>query len=185
MMNNTHTRRLASAVARLAAVALTGAAVAGFVHLTDPAADQPAAATAATTVDTTDTGAGWACWVEWKNDTAAEVLEGDPANAPEDATPVPCVDAPQVQASLDRAAAEDARRAASPAEDSKGFDCRVNGNRTCGPTNRQHVTPGCYVDGQLDKAWTEEMYGRWFNCGVPSTHDRHMMALLGESVSQV
>lgn len=181
-MNNTHTSRLASAVARIAAVALTGAAVAGFTHLTDPAADQPAAATAAATVDTTDTGAGMGCWVEWKNDTAAEVLEGDPANAPEDATPIPCEAVPEVLAALGRGESEDARRAqvASPAEDSAGFDCRVNGNRTCGPTNRQHATPGCYVDGQLDKPWTEEMYGRWLNCGEPSTHDLHMMAELGE-----
>lgn len=39
-------------------------------------------------------------------------------------------------------------------EDTPAWDCRVNGNRVCGPHNAQDVTPGCYNDAaELVAAW--------------------------------
>lgn len=39
-------------------------------------------------------------------------------------------------------------------EDDPGWDCRVDGNRICGPTNAQAVPAGCYADtGALVAAW--------------------------------
>lgn len=35
-----------------------------------------------------------------------------------------------------------------PAEDDPAFDCRVHGNRICGPGNSQGVAPGVYRDVQ-------------------------------------
>ncbi len=39
-------------------------------------------------------------------------------------------------------------------EDSSTWDCRVDGNRMCGPGNAQQVIPGCYDDaGALVSVW--------------------------------
>lgn len=39
-------------------------------------------------------------------------------------------------------------------EDDPGWDCRVNGDRQCGPTNAQGVEAGCYSDtGALVAVW--------------------------------
>lgn len=39
-------------------------------------------------------------------------------------------------------------------EDEPGWDCKVNGNRICGPTNDQGVQAGCYNDqGSLVAVW--------------------------------
>lgn len=75
--------------------------------------------------------------------------------------------------------------AAQVAEDSPGFDCRTSGNRTCGPDNADGVTPGCYVDGQLDTPWSSEMYGQWANCGPVNAYDTAQQAKLDGKVGQV
>jgi len=39
-------------------------------------------------------------------------------------------------------------------EDSSSWDCRVDGNRMCGPGNVTGVIPGCYDDGgELVSSW--------------------------------
>ena len=38
--------------------------------------------------------------------------------------------------------------ATEPAEDDPAFDCRIHGNRICGPGNSQGVPPGQYRDVQ-------------------------------------
>ncbi len=39
-------------------------------------------------------------------------------------------------------------------EDSPAWDCRVDGNRICGPTNTQQVAAGCFNDlGAMVAAW--------------------------------
>lgn len=50
---------------------------------------------------------------------------------------------------------------ASPAiqEDDPRWDCRVNGDRVCGPTNDQGVPAGLYADNQLVTAWEPAWYG--------------------------
>lgn len=43
------------------------------------------------------------------------------------------------------------------ADDDPRFDCRTAGNHLCGPTNDQHVTPGCYSGGRLVAPWNPVM----------------------------
>lgn len=39
-------------------------------------------------------------------------------------------------------------------EDDPGWDCRLDGNRICGPTNTQAIAAGCYNDAaQLVAPW--------------------------------
>ena len=40
--------------------------------------------------------------------------------------------------------------ASGPTEDSPGWDCRIHGNRVCGPGNAQNVPAGDYSTGWLD-----------------------------------
>ena len=40
--------------------------------------------------------------------------------------------------------------ASGPTEDSPGWDCRIHGNRVCGPTNDQRVPAGDYSQRWLD-----------------------------------
>jgi hypothetical protein len=64
------------------------------------------------------------------------------------------------------------RQTARPvSDDDPRFDCRTGGNRTCGPDNPQHVTPGCYWAGQLLVAWQPAMARHWVNCGDPTAAD--------------
>ena len=46
-------------------------------------------------------------------------------------------------------------------EDSPAWDCRVDGNRICGPDNAQGVTPGDYSD---PNCWPGAIY-----CPAPGT----------------
>jgi hypothetical protein len=67
------------------------------------------------------------------------------------------------------------RQVAQPvSDDDPRFDCRTGGNRTCGPNNPQHVTPGCYWQGRLLVAWQPAMREHWVNCGDPTPGDWHM-----------
>lgn len=43
-----------------------------------------------------------------------------------------------------------------PAEDEPGFDCRIQGNRICGPTNDQGVPAGRYTTSTAT-TWVELM----------------------------
>ena len=91
----------------------------------------------------------------------------------------------QMAASQASSAPADAAPAGAVAEDSPGFDCRTNGNRTCGPDNADGVAPGCYVDGQLAEPWVPEMYGQWTNCGPVNAYDSAQQARLDGKVGQV
>ncbi|GAS98822.1 uncharacterized protein RMCC_5787 [Mycolicibacterium canariasense] len=44
-------------------------------------------------------------------------------------------------------------------EDDPDWDCRVDGDRVCGPTNTQGVATGLYRDGQLAVKWDQAWYG--------------------------
>lgn len=44
-------------------------------------------------------------------------------------------------------------------EDDPGWDCRVDGDRVCGPTNVQGVPAGLYAGGQLVAPWEPAWYG--------------------------
>lgn len=103
----------------------------------------------------------------------------------DDAVWVSDVDKAQCQQVAVAQAAPAAAPASAVAEDDPAFDCRTNGNRTCGPDNADGVAPGCYVDGQLAEAWSPEMYGRWTNCGPVSAHDAQQQARLDGEVAQV
>lgn len=82
-------------------------------------------------------------------------------------------------AGADRPPSAYVRPPGHPREDDPGFDCRLHGNRTCGP-GAAHAA-GCYVAGALVDPWRPEMYGRWHNCGPVTDRDRAAMARLGET----
>ena len=46
-----------------------------------------------------------------------------------------------------------------PAEDDPAFDCRIHGNRICGPGNSQGVPPGQYRDVQPGTTLVSFMLG--------------------------
>jgi hypothetical protein len=101
------------------------------------------------------------------SDAAATAAYGEPIAATAAAKPAPAKHqvhhAPVVR-----------KTAAAVAEDDPRFDCRTGGNRTCGPDNAQHVTPGCYWAGKLLVAWQPAMAKHWVNCGDPTVGDWHM-----------
>lgn len=54
-----------------------------------------------------------------------------------------------------------AQAQAQPAvtEDDPGWDCRVQGDRVCGPTNDQGMPAGLYSNGSLVAAWEPAWFG--------------------------
>jgi hypothetical protein len=132
-------------------------------------------------------GEGTGCWTEWKVDGTSEALYGDLSLAPVGSTPLDCEALTEPADSSDEtpAVAPSAVPAAAVQEDEPGFDCRTNGNRTCGPDNADGVAPGCYVDGQLAEPWWPGMYGRWINCGPITPYDEEQQARLDGEVAQV
>jgi len=50
-----------------------------------------------------------------------------------------------------------------PVEGDPTFDCRIHGNRVCGPRASIEagfdIEPGCYTDGVLTTPWRDDMHG--------------------------
>lgn len=179
-------RKVALRCAVIAAAPFVLVAACGADDATSVPSSESSVSEAAPGTDTAGEWTGVGCWTEWKEDGTSEALYGDLGSAPVGSTPLDCEALTEPADSSDETPAP--APAAAPAavqEDSPGFDCRTNGNRTCGPDNADGVVPGCYVDGQLAEPWSPAMYGRWTNCGPVSAYDSEQQARLDGKVDQV